>query len=85
MIEAEEKLIKMLSRIKKSPDGPELIEYLEELSADNYRAFKNGPHDRDALCKGYAIAIDSLIKSFQNCDQEKEKDPLAEQAKSAWP
>lgn len=65
--EREERVLKMLDRIKRSPDGAELIEYLQELSLMNYKAFKQSDPSSDEYCKGYAVAIDSLIESFANC------------------
>jgi hypothetical protein len=79
--EQEEKDMKMLARIKRSADGPELIEYLERLSNDNYRAFKNGAPERNELCKGMAIAYDSLIQTLENCTKEQPKPQVAPE----WP
>ena len=71
---------KMLARIKRAE--PDFVVYLEELDADNYRAFKN---QRDPamnqIHKGYGQAIDSLLKAVDKCDKEAPKpDPNIEQA-----
>ena len=60
MTSQEESLYKMLDRVKKSPDGPALLEYLKLLSAENYAMFKRCNPATDEYCKGYAVAIDSL-------------------------
>lgn len=65
--EKEESVLKLLDRIKKTQDGKELIEYLNELSAMNYRVFKKSSPDTDEFCKGYAVCVDSIIESFENC------------------
>ena len=63
---------KMLARIKRAE--PEFLEYLEELDADNYRAFKSNPNpDMDSVHKGYGQAIECLIKAFEKCDKEEVK------------
>ena len=59
--------LKLLNRIKSSPDGPEFIEYLKQLEKDNYNAFISSPHTASELHKGYSICITSLIKVFENC------------------
>lgn len=65
--EKDEKILKLLDRLKKTQDGKELLEYLEELSKMNYKIFKKSSPDTDEFCKGYAVAVDSLIESFENC------------------
>ena len=63
---------KMLARIKRAE--PEFAEYLAELDADNYRAFKNNRDPvMDGIHKGYGQAIDFLIKAVEKCDKEVEK------------
>lgn len=79
-----EQIEKLLLRIKRSDDGPELIEYLEQLSADNYKSWKSDIPERDQEHKGYAKCIDSLLKSFQDCSKEKEVDSLATHGKHLY-
>ena len=69
----EEKIMKMMARIKRSSDGPEFIEYLETLSKDNYKSWVSDAPDRDQEHKGYAKCIDSLIQTFKDCTIEKQK------------
>jgi hypothetical protein len=63
----------LLKRIKKSPDGQDFIDYLTELSLDNYKAFKNNPSSLNDIHKGYALAIDSLLEAFERCTLDKEE------------
>ena len=65
-LDKEEARYKMLHRISQSQDGPELFEYLKELSAINYKVFKKcAPHTSD-YCKGYAVCVDSLTEAFED-------------------
>ena len=59
--------LKLISRIKQSPDGQEFMDYLNQLSKDNYIAFKQSPSSESEKHKGYSICIDSLIKVFETC------------------
>jgi hypothetical protein len=61
----------MLKRIKLSE--PEFIEYLTDLSKQNYEAFKNDPSELNDIHKGYAMAIDKLTESFTECEKEEVK------------
>ena len=61
---------KMLSRLKSTQDGIDFIEFLGRLSHNNYMAFKNCPNDMNEIHKGQAIAIDSLIQLFNDCDDK---------------
>jgi hypothetical protein len=61
-------ILKMFSRIKLSQDGLDFIEYLKTLSQDNYEAFKRDETAANDIHKGYAIAIDSLLGVFSNCE-----------------
>lgn len=62
-------ILRIISRIASSQDGIEFIGYLKELSEENYLAFKKDSSDNNDIHKGYAIAIDSLISVFSNCDE----------------
>jgi hypothetical protein len=65
-LDKEEARFKMLHRISQSPDGPDLLEYLGELSKINYDIFKKcAPHTSD-YCKGYAVCVDSLIEAIED-------------------
>lgn len=57
--------LRLLQRVVVSADGPELLEYLRSLSADNYRAFKADPESLNEYHKGYANGIDSLIECLE--------------------
>ena len=63
-------LNKLLNRIKQTQDGIDFIEYLKELSAQNYDSFKRDDHIRNDVYKGYALAIDSLIKAFESASEK---------------
>jgi len=60
----------MLRNIKVSPEGSEFIEYLKELSQENYKAFVKDDSSMNDIHKGYAIAIDSLIHTLEVADTE---------------
>lgn len=82
----EERILQLLSRVKASQDGPELIEYLQQLSLDNYKAFKKSRPEANEVHKGYAQAIDGLLSCFENCDKllRAPKEKVSEAADSAW-
>jgi len=63
-----ETMLKTIKRIKETSDGQEFITYLKELSEDNYRAFKHDSSTFNDIHKGYALAIDSLLDVFDNCE-----------------
>ena len=66
-----EQLLKVLSRLSKDVDGKEFITYLHQLAKDNYEAFKlSKDSSTNDIHKGYAIAIDGLIKAFDTSDQK---------------
>ncbi len=65
-----EETLKVFSRLKQTGDGIDFICYLEKLSKDNYEAFKGAPSEMNDIFKGAAIAIDSLIKVFAECDDK---------------
>lgn len=61
--------MKLFSRLRNTADGIELLEYLKKLSSDNYEAFKKDEYAANEIHKGYAIAIDSLVKLFEVSDE----------------
>ena len=70
--EKDEKLWKMLDRIKRSPDGADLIEYLESVSQANYQAFKRCLPDSNERHKGYGNAVDDLVTLMKESAQKLE-------------
>jgi hypothetical protein len=64
--ERDEALLKMLVRMKRSKNGPEFMEWMKDLSAINYKMFKKSGPDANEYCKGYAVAIDSIVESMEN-------------------
>lgn len=79
-------LLNAISRIKATQDGIDFVEYLNKLSIDNYNAFKKSSSAVSEVHKGYAIAIDSLIRVFATCDDvlKKEKEPIANNEKGFY-
>lgn len=75
MAKVEEKVVKMLARIKATADGKDLIEYIKELDRANYTAFKRCPPEGDAVHKGIAKAYDHLIKIFEEATFQEKLDP----------
>lgn len=68
---------KLLHRIKQTQDGLDFIDLLKTLSLNNYESFKKDNSTSNDIYKGYAIAIDSLIKAFESAtDKEANKDVL---------
>ena len=63
-------LNKLLNRIKQTQDGIDFIEYLKGLSYKNYQSFKKDDSSKNDVYKGYAIAIDDLIKAFENASEK---------------
>ncbi len=70
--ERDEKLWKMLDRLRRSADGPEFIEYLESVSQANYIGFKRCLPDSNERHKGYANAIDDLVGLIKESAQKLE-------------
>ena len=66
----DEQILNVFSRLGKHDDGIEFIEYLKKLSKDNYEAFKQANPQMNDIHKGYALAIDNLIKVFETCDDK---------------
>ena len=64
--EKDEKLLKMLVRMKRSKNGPEFMTWMRDLSDINYRIFKKSAPETSEFCKGYAVAIDSIVESIEN-------------------
>lgn len=69
----DESTLKLIRRIKVSKmvdgDGQQFIEYLEELSKDNYEAFKIHSAEMNDIHKGYAQCVDFLLQCFANCEK----------------
>ena len=74
----DEQVNLMLKRIKTAE--PEIIEYLQELHKNNYEKWVSSSQQMNDIHKGYAICVDSLIKSFEQCDKEVVTKPANEQA-----
>ncbi len=55
----------MLNRLMLSEEGPDFLDYLKDLSEDNYKSFKTDTQEMNEIHKGYAIAIDSLIMALE--------------------
>jgi len=68
--EKEEKIFKMLNRIFRSDEGPDLVEYLKELSVDNYTNFKKHGDTHGEFCRGYAVSIDMLVDCFEHSTEK---------------
>lgn len=68
---------KLLYRIKQTQDGLDFIDLLKILSLNNYESFKKDNSTSNDIYKGYAIAIDGLIKAFESAsDKEASKEVL---------
>lgn len=63
----DEQVLKVFSRLKREPDGQELISFLEKTSKDNYSIWKDMGGD---VLRGKAMAYDYLIKLFETCDDK---------------
>jgi hypothetical protein len=74
----DEQVYLMLKRIKTAE--PDFMEYLKELSHDNYNKWLQSGSGLNDICKGYAICVDKLIASFEQCDKEQIQTPANEQA-----
>ena len=84
---SDEEVKKLLKRMKHDQivegDGKQFMEYLAQLSFENYEAFKTHTVEMNDIHKGYALCVDFLIESFANCEKEAvktEQDELAEEA-----
>ena len=62
----DSKTIEMLKRVMISQEGIDFVDYLKELSLENYKSFKVGSVEENEIHKGYALAIDSLILSLES-------------------
>lgn len=70
MDDRRKKVLKIFKEVKSAPFGEDFVDYLAQLSQGNYEDMKFC--DRDALLehRGYAIAVDSLLKLFAECDKQ---------------
>jgi len=66
----DDQRLRLISRLNASQDGIDFLEYLKDLSRDNYEAWKKDPAVTNDVHKGYAQAYDNLIMLFENCDTE---------------
>jgi len=57
----------LLYRIKQTQDGLDFIEYIKDLSKNNYEEFKVCDSKYNDVVKGMALAYDNLIKVFDIC------------------
>jgi hypothetical protein len=73
MAKTESEILRLILRIKTSPDGEDFIKYLETLSDDNYNAWKRSDPNVGDIHKGYAQCIDNIIKLFQECGRGRNK------------
>lgn len=84
MANKEEQVRLLLRRIKENRmvagDGQSFMEYLEELSRENYIEWKRHAAEYDQFHKGYAFAVDSLIESFATCSKRKQKSSKGDEA-----
>lgn len=65
----DEDILKLVGRIKATADGLDFLEYLKTLSRENYQAFKKDGQAMNDIHKGYAVAIDALVETFENCEE----------------
>lgn len=63
-------ILKVVSRIKRTSDGPDFMAYLDGLSKKNYLEWKNTTSEVSDILKGKAFIIDELIKLFETCDDK---------------
>lgn len=61
----DENSLKLLKRIKETSDGKDFIEFLVNLSKENYKALKLEGGD---VLRGKAIAYDFLVEAFETCE-----------------
>lgn len=62
----------MLKRVKSSPDGADLIEWLETIEKDNFISFRGADSKLNDVHKGIAICIDRILKAFRQCDKKED-------------
>lgn len=70
---SDKNVLEMFKRIKNGPEGVDFIAYLEELTSQNYRAWKKSGRELSDVHKGYAMAVDSLLESFTKCEQPQQQ------------
>ena len=63
-----EEMLKVFSRLKATQDGTDFVDFLIDLSKQNYRVWKKSDASMNDVCKGQALAIDSLVDLFDTCD-----------------
>lgn len=71
-------ILRIFNGIKHSEYGADFLDYLKSLADENYQSFKTDSHDMNDIHKGYALAVDSLIEVFLQCDQKVEERPGAD-------
>jgi hypothetical protein len=77
-LDENERIKALLTRIKKSPDGKDFIDFLSELSNDNYHSWKASDPEMDQFHKGYAFAVDTLLDNFKECDHKAPKEDVGD-------
>ena len=68
-----DKILYVASRLKREGDGIDFIEYLEDLSKRNYKAWKVCPPEMNEFHKGQATILDKLLDLFAECDNTLKK------------
>lgn len=66
----DEQILRLIFRLKSSQDGIDFLNFLEQLSKENYEEFKRASSDRNDIYKGRALALDALIKLFNEVDEK---------------
>lgn len=66
----DESILKVIARIKVSSDGDDFLNYLKQLSRDNYDGFKRASAEMNDIHKGRALALDALIHLFECCEDK---------------
>lgn len=61
MDDRERSMLATFARIAKTEDGKDMISYLQNLSSNNYKAFKGDEVTRNEYHKGYAVCCDEII------------------------
>lgn len=71
----DESTLKIIARIKASPEGTDFLNYLKDLSRDNYDGFKRASSEMNDIHKGKALALDALIHQFEFAEQQLNAQP----------
>jgi len=66
----ERQIFITVNNIKNTQDGVDFLKFLEDLSKRNYEEFKKADTDMNNICKGKALALDSLINLFNTCSSK---------------